>query len=102
MIYVNGNLLPAAEAREDRVRAEYAARTISNALRVVLVAPSKRRYSYTTPPLDASTRAPWLALDGQVVTVQDPTGTWQGWYRARIGAWPYPGYATVEIEVEEL
>ncbi len=102
MIRINGIQLPATEAREERIRAEYVARTLSNSLRVVRVAPAKRRYVYTTVPLDQTMRAQWLALDGQTVSVSDPSGTWSGYARVRIANWPMPGYAVLEIEVEEL
>lgn len=102
MIQINGVQLPATDAREERIRAEYAARTISNALRVVQVASPKRRCVYTTAPLDSTQRGAWLALDGQIVSVTDPIGTWSGYCRVRVSNWPAPGYAVLEIEVEEL
>lgn len=102
MIRINGTQLPVTEIREERIRAEYAARTLSNALRVVKVASPKRRAIYTTAPLTASQAAYWLALDGQSVSVSDPTGSWSGYARVRISGWPTPGYMTLELEVEEL
>lgn len=102
MIQINGTVLPVSEIREERIRAEYPARTLNNSLRIVQVAPTKRRYLYTTAPLEPTARDSWLALDGQTVSVSDPTGTWQGYCRARIISWYYPNYAALEIEVEEL
>lgn len=102
MIAINGTQLPATEAREERIRAEYLARTLSNALRVVQVASPKRRVVYTTAPLAASQAAYWLGLDGQTVSVTDPVGTWSAYARVRISSWPAPGYMVLELEVEEL